>query len=320
MSAEYYIISGKQRVGPLSSQQILAGIGSGKISFFDLIYNHQLSDWVMIMQHPDFSQLEESQMSSSGTPNKSGDHGDEVTSFSSVGLDPSSEYTMTGSSSPSFGLLPSAELVDDDSSKLIKGSGVPDQNSVPVEEDVIQELRSTTWYLESDLNSPLKYLEVLKLLKGRSLSEHSNISTSLHGPFKPIIEWEDFSKKSIEEFLRQMDASLPQDIMRRRHQRYPCGKIFIFAFGGKGFRALCPDISKSGISFIVQNPKVGVGQSVYVKFSEQLSDNVFDAKAEVVGCRKIRIANTGKVYFRHAMRFTHLSESGRKIVAELTSK
>jgi hypothetical protein len=319
MSTGYYIISGKQQVGPLSGDQILAGIETGKISFFDLIYSHQVGDWIMIMQHPDFNLPEDSNNAKSLENNKTRDHGEEADSPITYRLNSDTGTSLLGAMSSSVGLPPSAELIDDNSSKLIQNIAGLGVNSLNIEEDIVPELKTTLWYLEKDQQKPLKYLEVLHLLKERNLSEHTKVSTSREGPFKAIIEWDDFSKKSLEEFLKTFEGNPPQDILRRRHQRFPCGKVFIFAFAGRGFSALCPDISKSGVSFVVHGPKIGVGQVVFVKFSDQLSDNKFDAKAEIVGCRKIRIASSGKIYYRHAMRFTHLSESGKLVVASFTA-
>lgn len=57
MPSQYYLSNGKQKFGPFNHDQVIDGIQSGKISLFDYILNQQTNDWMMLMQHPDFSEV-----------------------------------------------------------------------------------------------------------------------------------------------------------------------------------------------------------------------------------------------------------------------
>lgn len=59
MIREYFLSNKKEGVGPLSEADVIKGIKAGKISLFDMILNQQTGEWVMLMQHPDFSDLDE---------------------------------------------------------------------------------------------------------------------------------------------------------------------------------------------------------------------------------------------------------------------
>lgn len=60
MIKEYFLSNSNNRVGPLSENEIVQGVRSGKISLFDLILNQQTDQWVMVLQHPDFSDIGDS--------------------------------------------------------------------------------------------------------------------------------------------------------------------------------------------------------------------------------------------------------------------
>lgn len=51
----YYISNGGNKIGPLSSQDIMGYLKSGRLNYFDMIFNAQQNEWVMLMQHPDFA-------------------------------------------------------------------------------------------------------------------------------------------------------------------------------------------------------------------------------------------------------------------------
>ncbi|HEY8271504.1 MAG TPA: GYF domain-containing protein, partial [Pseudobdellovibrionaceae bacterium] len=52
---KYYISNGQENFGPLTEQEIMEAVRKGQINLFDMIFHDQLSEWVMLIQHPDFS-------------------------------------------------------------------------------------------------------------------------------------------------------------------------------------------------------------------------------------------------------------------------
>lgn len=164
-----------------------------------------------------------------------------------------------------------------------------------------------------------KFLEVISLLEGRILTEHSMVSKSPEGPWKPLISWKEFSKESLAQYKKANNVSLPDITIRRKDQRFECGKAVIIATQNKGFKALCLDISQTGMSFILRTQKSELNGEMYVKFSEDLSNKTFDAEATLISMRKIKINGSAEPYFRYSVRFSTLSSVGNKFIATLAA-
>lgn len=280
--AGYYLTTGKLKLGPLSEKDILSGVRSGKISLFDMILNNQTNEWMMLIQHPDFSDLE------NPSENESSDEHSE-------------DHFAVG-------------LISDDISEETQASSFVTPENFPI-------LTPVYWYEREHANQRLKYLEVLSMIHSQKLSEQSLISKTPHGPWQKIIDWEEFSPKSLENYKKISDEKLPDVHIRRKSPRFACGKVFV-AMGSKnnGFQIFCPDISKTGMAFIVRSAKSDLNENLHIKFQETLTDNKFDAKGIVVSVRKVKLPGAENIYIRYGMRFTHLSESGRKFIEEMAKQ
>lgn len=280
MATEYFLSSGNRKLGPFTERQITAGVRAGKISLFDHIYNRQTAAWVMLMQHPDFCDLDAAELD--------GDDNEESGTPFHEGL----------------------AVPDFDEKTVVR----PD-----IGYEAVPDLERPYWYEKSHPDKAYKFLDLVSLLHKRTFFEHTLIAKTSQGPWKPVIDWDEFSVKSLAEFQQKANLNIPDFAIRRRYPRFDCGKNFIIVAQGKGFRVFCPDISQSGMSFIVKTPKVERHESLAVKFKDTLDNNNFDAKAVVVGLRRIRITDSGDEYIRYALRFTHFSVSGRKFISALTS-
>lgn len=276
----YYLKAGDQKLGPFTEKQIIGGLRAGKISLFDSIFNNHTGGWVMILQHPDFH-----------------DYGISSEPIQDADIEPM-DSIQVGSAGSEF-------------TESYEGSALINTSVTEVGEP-------DYWYENSRPDNRYKFLDIVSLLKQRSFSEYTLIAKTPKGPWKPLIEWEEFSEKGISDFHRNAQVEIPDLSLRRKHPRFDCGKVFIFVFAGKGFKALCPEISKSGMSFIVTAPKCHTGEDLFVRFHENLDGRSFDAKAVVVSIRKVRVVHSANEYLRYSLRFTHLSESGRQIVTDLT--
>lgn len=280
MAADYYLMSGNQKVGPLTEAQILREIKAGRLSLFDTIYNHQSGEWVMLMQHPDFCDVE---LDSRSQEEASSDS-DELSLGVNIGLS-TQEFRVDGS----------------------LGS------------ELLPTLQPLYWYERTKPNQALKFLDVVSMVHAKKYSEQTLLAQSPQGPWKALVEWSDFSPESLRTYQNNTQVQLPEVSIRRKSPRYPCGKIFIFSIRGKVFKAFCPDISKSGISFVVKVPRADINDEAFVKFSETLDNNNFDMKARVVGVSRIRAREASEIYIRYALRFTHMTEVGKQIVSEMIS-
>lgn len=275
----YYLKSGNEKLGPFTEKEIINGLRAGKISLFDMIFHNQKNVWVMVMQHSDFCDLE---ISPEGDQEEEGD--------------PPSPLQIG---------LSLQEFV------------APADFPANLEGDLDAGLERPYWFEKSNPGQAHKFLDILSLLHSKKFSEQTLLSRGPHGPWKPLLEWDDFSANSLSEFKRNTPGTIPDVSIRRKHARFDYGKTVIVATQAKAFKAFCPDISKSGMSFIATTLRLAIDENVFVKFGETLENNVFDVKAVVVGVRKIQVPDTGALYFRYALRFTHISENFKRRILDL---
>ncbi len=275
MASVYYLTTGKEKLGPLSEKNVLDGVRSGKISLFDMILNNQTGEWMMLAQHPDFSDLEAG--SDDDINSENGNH-------------------------LAVGLI--SDQVDDDAE-------LPEF----ITPDNFPLLTPVYWYEKEKNHQRLKYLDVLSLIHSHKLSEQSLISKNPQGPWLPLAEWEEFSPQAVESFKQSSSEDLPDINIRRRAQRFNSGKVFVaLTKKGKGFQVFCPDISKGGLAFLVRAAKCDLNEEIMIKFDDKLEDGKFDAKGVIVSIRKARLPGADSVYVRYGVRFTALSENGKKFI------
>ncbi|MDG0817292.1 PilZ domain-containing protein [Bdellovibrio svalbardensis] len=277
MATQYFLSTGKQKIGPLSERAVQDGVRSGKIQLFDMILNAQTNEWVMLMQHPDFSDLE------NGSDDSLNEERSQKESHAAVGL--------------------ISDSIDEDT----RGISFLTPDNIPI-------LTPVYWYEKDNAHKRLKYLEVLSMIHSQKLSEQSLISKNPTGPWRKLVDWEDFSPASLENYKQVSKDNLPDINIRRKFPRFECGKVFVVLSKGKGYQAFCPDISKSGLAFIVRSPKADLNDPIVIKFNDSLTGNKFDAKGVVVSVRKVRLPGSESIYIRYGVRFTHLSESGRDFI------
>lgn len=278
MAESYFIKSGTKTLGPLSEKNVIEALRSGKISLFDLILSQQTQEWVMLMQHPDFSEILEE--SGSDTPPEKSD-------YVAVGL---IDEELTFDNSAFSGLLS------------------------PAKEPLVD---TVYWYKRNQAQQALKYLDVLSQIRDHRLSEDSEISKSPMGPWKKIIDWEEFKPESVSKFRASTTENVPDVNIRRKHARHNSGEVFIIIAQNKGFQALCPDISKSGMAFLIRSSRCQLKESIMVRFAKELDGNKVDARGEIVSIRKVRISGSDQTFYRYGVRFTHLTENGRSYLEKL---
>lgn len=281
MSTQYYLTTGNNKLGPLTEKNIVDGVRSGKISLFDMILNNQTGEWMMLAQHPDFSDLDDT--SKSEESSEQSDH-------LAVGL-----------------------ISDTDSGDNLNLPEFITPDNFPI-------LTPVYWYEKDHTDRGLKYFDVLALVHSHKLSEQSLISKNPQGPWQPLISWDEFSPKSIEEYKKISTENLPEVHVRRKTQRFNSGKVFIaLSKKNQGFQIFCADISKSGLGFLVRSAKFSLNDELMIKFDDKLQDSKFDAKGVIVSIRKVRLPGAENVYVRYGFRFTALSEAGKKYLLKATA-
>lgn len=275
MIKEYFLSNSKNRVGPLSEKEIVKGVRSGKISLFELILNQQTNQWVMLLQHPDFSDIEDGSEDDSDSDSKQ-----------IVGLIDEGSFT--------------SPAVD----SKITAREVP-------------ELEPVFWFQKEDPRTAYRFLQMLSLINNKKVLEHTLVGKSPKGPFRRLIEWEEFSETSRESFKKTSNIHVPDLKLRRKHPRLPCGKNFLIHSEGRLSRVFCSDMSQSGMSILMRADQFKTQEAVVIKFRDVLEDKNFDAKAVVISARRVRIAGHEKPFVRYGLRFTHLTSSGREFLARM---
>jgi hypothetical protein len=276
MIREYFLSSSQNRVGPLSEKEIVKGVRSGKISLFDLILNQQSNEWVMLLQHPDFSDIED------------------------ASSDEDSEKQMIG-------------LIDEGSFT----SPVVDSKIMPRE---IPELEPVYWFRQEDPRTAYKFLQVLSLINNKKILEHSMIAQHPKGPFRRVVEWEEFSEASRESFKRDANINIPDLKLRRKHPRQASGKNFLVLSGGRLLRVFCTDMSQSGMSLLLRADLFKNQELLVIKFKDSMEEKNFDAKGVVISARRVRIAGHDQAFVRYGIRFTHLTSSGRDFLGKMAQQ
>lgn len=276
MIKEYFLSNSKNGVGPLSEKDIVKGVRSGKISLFDLILNQQSNEWVMLLQHPDFSDIED------------------------AASDDRSEKQMIG-------------LIDEGSftSPVVTSEITPRD---------IPELEPVFWFRQEDPRTAYNFLQMLSLINNKKVLEHSLISQNPKGPFRRLIEWDEFSESSRESFKKAANINIPDLKLRRKHARHASGKNFLVLSGERLLRVFCTDLSQSGLSFLVRADLFKNQEQLVIKFKDSMEDKNFDAKGVVISARRVRIAGHDQAFVRYGIRFTHLTSSGRDYLGKLAQQ
>ncbi len=271
---EYFLLVNKQKVGPFSEKDLLRGLKAQKISLFDMVFNQQTNEWIMLMQHPDFSNIESDY-------DEDLDQGEE-----SLGL-------------------------------LSEGGAQAPRTSKGMFSEEITSFHPVLWYLKSERPAGLKFLVVLSMINSHQISEQTLIAQNSSGPWKPLIDWPDFSLASRAEYRKTTSTPVPEVNLRRQSPRITFGKNLLVLTREKVSRVFCLDVSKSGMSLILRIDLYTPGEEIYVKFKDDLEDKHFDLKAKVISARKVSLPGYTEEFVRYGVRFTHLTTHGRSTLKNL---
>ena len=278
MAQGYYLSINKEKRGPFTEAEIHSWIQSGKITLFDMVFNQQMNAWMMLMQHPDFSDLEYSRAPVKRVEN------------THVRSAPINEGTFTKPA------VPKNEVMVNDEISLL----------VPVH-----------WYLKDEPHKALKYLEILSLISQQQVNEHTLIGQSPSGPWKKVLDWDEYSSSARAEFKRMSKTDVPDVNMRRKQERHISGQNFVFLTKERTYKIYCSDISQTGLGIIVRQELFNLEQEVYIRFADKVTDNNFDSKAIIVSSRKVKLPGSDEIFTRYGIRFTHMSTAGKAYIENL---
>jgi hypothetical protein len=272
----YYISNGKEKFGPLTEREVVEAVKRGQINLFDMIFYKQTGEWMLLIQHPDFSDLE------------------------STGSTLSVEESHVA-----IGLLSDEDSIHNNSNISVLQEDTPD-------------LTPIYWHIKSNPDKELTFLDMLFLLTSKKIYEHSLISKNSAGPWRPVIEWKEFSLEFRNKYKKTSKTDLPDVQLRRKFPRYTCGKNFLFQNTSALFKAFCLDTSQAGMSILVRSSKCAIGDVLKIKFNDSSVVKNFDAKGVVISERKVRMPGSEEIFIRYGISFTHFSPEGQKFILNLT--
>lgn len=275
MIREYFLLSGKETIGPYSEKEILRGLQVGTLTMFDHILNQQTGEWVMLMQHPDFVDAHNIE---ANTDNQG-----------------------------EAGIV--AEL------KILGKEG-----SVSNSSEELPEIEPLFWYLKKEPSTHYNFLKVVSLLKLNKVSEHTLISKSPQGPWKKLVEWEEFSIESRGSYQKITKGAGLDLKLRREEERFMCGKHYIVTKNENAYKVFCSDISTAGMGLITRGDLFALNDSTYIKFQDIFNSNKFDAKGDVVSRGRTTLPGFSEKFYRYGLRFTKITSSARNMIIAMGEK
>jgi len=270
MITQYFLLSGKETIGPYTEKEILRGLAVGTLTMFDHILNQQTGEWVMLMQHPDFVDAHP------------------------IEFDNTSPGTL--------GIV-SAEL---------KPIGLVNSSSDDSEQ--IPEIEPVFWYVKNEPGMNFNFLKIVSLLKSNRVSEHSLISKNPQGPWKKLIEWEEFSPESRRSYQKEAKLAGLDLKLRRADERFLCGKHYIVTKNENAYKIFCSDISLAGMGLITRGDLFALHDNTYIKFKDVFNSNRFDAKGEIVSRGQTTLPGFTEMFYRYGLRFTKITASACQMI------
>ena len=291
MSEKWFYVEGKDRVGPIEEEQMLAMISEGKLQENDYVWKKGFDNWRKLYDVPEL-------MMSAG--------GNETAEISIAGL---GENTVEFDSSELLGDSTSANIINENA------------DSVPEE---IKSPAQFNWQT-LDQNKPIFSVKVgldrsgdpseygpysLKILVDLFKQNRINEKTYIFAP--GMSEWSFLGDLPI--YGQEFSTNPPviEDSDRRNHIRKPFVARMLFHDTNIVYEGVCRDISVGGMQVLVKGFPGKQGESISVNVHPDNTSFHFSADAEIV-----RILDGGQGI---SFRFKNLSQDSRMAIEKYISK
>lgn len=179
------------------------------------------------------------------------------------------------------------------------------------------------WYILKWDNKygPFSYVEVVKMLQGKSVFEFDYIWRNGQDNWRRIAEVEDFnSEKIVELFKQKEDPAVKDSFFRRRHERTSFNGSIIIHDNDKVWKGEAIEISEGGAGIVMQNSLIKPGEKVFLHVKP--GDNVppFNAICEVVSKKYSKDVSGRDAPVKYGVKFLKIHSAHLDSIKEYIKK
>jgi hypothetical protein len=162
------------------------------------------------------------------------------------------------------------------------------------------------WYVLKWDNKygPFSYIEVVKMLQGKSVFEFDYIWRTGEENWKRIAEVEQFNSSAIKELFKQKeDPAIKDSFFRRRHERKHFNGSIIVHDNDRVWKGDAIEISEGGAGIIMQNALIKPGEKIFLHVKPGDSVPPFNAICEVVSKKFSKGVNSREDAVKYGVKF-----------------
>jgi hypothetical protein len=168
------------------------------------------------------------------------------------------------------------------------------------------------WYVLKWDNKygPFSYIEVVKMLQGKSIFEFDYIWKTGEENWKRIAEVEQFNSNAIKELFKQKeDPKVKDSFFRRRHERKNFNGSIIVHDNDRVWKGDAIEISEGGAGIVMHNSLIKPGEKIFLHVKP--GDNVppFNAICEVVSKKFNKGVNAREESVKYGVKFLKIHSS-----------
>lgn len=179
------------------------------------------------------------------------------------------------------------------------------------------------WYILKWDNKygPFSYVEVVKMLQGKSVFEFDYIWRNGEDNWKRIAEVKDFDSSNIKDLYNQKeDPAVKDSFFRRRHERKAFNGSIIIHDNDRVWKGDAIEISEGGAGIVMKNSLIKPGEKIFLHVKP--GDNVppFNAICEVVSKKFTKEVNSREAPVKYGVKFLKIHSAHLEHIKEYIKK
>ena len=179
------------------------------------------------------------------------------------------------------------------------------------------------WYILKWDNKygPFSYVEVVKMLQGKSVFEFDYIWKNGQDNWKRIAEVDQFDSHKIKALYEQKeDPAVKDSFFRRRHEIKNFNGSIIIHDNDKVWKGEAIEISEGGAGIVMNNSLIKPGEKVFLHVKP--GDNVppFNAICEVVSKKFLKGVNDREAPVKYGVKFLKIHSTHLDSIKEYIKK